>query len=194
MRLAFTLSPVALILIGAAAHAQQINADRPGVGSSPQVVPQFTLEPELGTDNQAVRLGVLPGFELDRDDSSWGAKLALHDGKKLKLAFKLSYDSDLHTVLELPANYVFSDKFSLGTTAIWSRSMQTYATGFNFTPTTRLTITPTLYYESKARAAIFVAWLLPGHDNWQIDIGYDQQRVSAGISTAVDFARLLKKR
>jgi hypothetical protein len=175
------------------AQAQQITADRPGIGSDPEVVPPFTLQPELGTDSREIRLGLLPGFEVDRDDSSWAGKLALIANPKLKASFKLSYDNDLHLVLEVPANYTFSTWFNLGTTVVWSRSMQTYAGEFNFTPTTRLTITPTLYYEAKARAAIFVAWILPKHDNWQIDVGYDQHRVSAGISTAIDFARLLKR-
>jgi hypothetical protein len=176
------------------AHAQQITADRPGIGSDPEVVPQFTLQPELGTDSQEVRLGLLPGFELDRDNSSWGAKLALADNAKFKLSFKASYDNQLHTVLEIPANYTFNALFNLGTTVIWSRTMQTYAGQFNFTPTTRLTITPTLYYESKPRAAIFVAWVVPHHDNWQLDIGYDQHRVSAGVSTALNLAGLFKQR
>ena len=185
---------LALLMVAHAAHADQISADRPGIGSSPQVVPQFTLQPELGTDNKEVRLGLVKGFELDRDNSSWSAKLALVDNAKFKAAFKVSYDSALHTVLEIPANYTLNTLFSLGTTVIWSRSMQTYAAGFNFTPTTRLTITPTLYYETKPRAAIFAAWVLPRHDNWQLDIGYDQHRFSAGISTAVNFAGLFKKR
>ncbi|MDP9056472.1 MAG: hypothetical protein M3N34_03965 [Pseudomonadota bacterium] len=193
MRPVFTSFAIALFL-APPVHAQQIAADRPGVGSAPTVVPQFTLEPELGTDGKEIRLGVLPGFELDRDDTSWGAKLALANSEKFKLAFKASYDNDLHAVLELPANYTFNALFNLGTTVIWSHSSQTYAAEFNVTPTGRLTITPTLYYESKARAAIFVAWIVPHHDNWQLDISYDQHRISAGISTAIDIARLLKKR
>jgi hypothetical protein len=183
----------ALIVASGAARAQQITADRPGVGSDPDVVPQFTLQPELGTDGHEIRLGLLPGFEIDRDDSSWAGKLALIANPKLKMSFKLSYDNDLHLELEVPANYTFNAWFNLGTTVVWSRSMQTYAGEFNFTPTTRLTITPTLYYDTKARAAIFVAWVLPQHDHWQVDVGYDQHRVSAGISTAIDFSRLLKR-
>ena len=183
----------AILVASSAVHADQIGADRPGIGSSPSVVPQFTLQGEVGTDNQEVRLSIIKGLELDRDDTSWGAKLALDDSDSFKLAFKASYDRDLHTVLELPANYTFSPLFNLGTTIIWSRSMQTYAAEFNFTPTQRLTITPTVYYESKTRLAIFAAWILPEHDNWQVDISFDQNRVSAGVSTALDLARLFKK-
>jgi hypothetical protein len=194
MRLVCALLSLVLMVPIGAAHAQQISADRPGVGSSPDVVPQFTLQGEVGTDTREVRLGLLPGFEVDRDDSSWAGKLALITNAKFKASFKLSYDDDLHLVLEVPANYTFSSWFNLGTTVIWSHAMQTYAGTFNFTPTSRLTITPSLYYESKVRTAIFVAWILPRHDNWQIDVGYDQHRVSAGISTAIDFAHLLGKR
>lgn len=186
LALSFALSAVPAL-------ADQISADRPGIGSDPEVIPQFTLQGELGTDSKEVRLGVLPGFELDRDQSSWGAKIALADTAKLKVSFRASYDNELHTVLEIPANYTVNALFNLGTTVVWSRTMQTYAGEFNFTPTKRLTITPTLYYESKLRTAIFAAWVLPGHDNWQLDIGYDQHRVSAGISTALDLARLFRK-
>ncbi len=134
MRLTFAILASALMLIITPACADQINADRPGIGSSPQTVPQSTLQAEVGTDNQEIRFGVLKGFELDRDDSSWAAKLTLFDTAKFKAAFKASYDNQLHTVLEIPANYTFSPLFNLGTTVIWSRSMQTYAAEFNCHP------------------------------------------------------------
>ncbi len=190
----YARAALALMLVPATAQAEPITADRPGVGSDPDVVPQFTVQGEVGTDTREVRLGLVTGLEVDRDDSSWAAKLALANSAKLKLSFKVSYDNQLHTVLEMPANYTFNSLFNLGTTVIWSRSSQTYAGEFNFTPTSRLTITPTLYYESKTRAAIFVAWVVPRHDNVQLDIGYDQHRVSAGISAALDLRRLVGKR
>ena len=185
---------LALMLVSATAHADQITADRPGIGSDPEVVPQFTVQGEVGTDSKEIRLGIFNGFEIDRDDSSWAGKLALADSKTFKLSFKVSYDHDLHTVLEAPANYIFNSWFNLGTTVIWSRLMQTYAGEFNFTPTKRLTITPTLYYESRTRAAIFAAWVLPRHDNIQLDIGYDQHQVNVGISAALDLKRLVGRR
>lgn len=185
---------LALVQISAAAHAQQINADRPGIGSDPETVPQFTVQAEVGTDSREIRLGVLKGFELDRDDTSWGAKLGLVDSPKLQMALKLAYDSDLKTVVELPASFILASWFYLGTDVILSHSSQTYAGEFNFTPTKRLTITPTFYYDTKPRGAIFAALVLPGHDNVQVDLGYDQHKVSLGISTALDLAKLLKKR
>lgn len=184
----------AAILPAPAAHAQLINPDRPGIGSDPETVPPFTIEAELGTDGKEIRLGVLKGFELDRDNTSWGAKLGLIDSAKLQMSVRLSYDHDLKTVIEVPANYIFSPWFYLGTDVLWSQSAQTYAGEFNFTPTPRLTITPTLYYDTRARAAIFVAWIPPGHDNIQFDIGYDQRKVNIGISTAFNLAKILKHR
>jgi hypothetical protein len=185
---------IALIQIAPAVHAQLINPDRPGVGSSAETVPQFTVEAELGTDGKEIRLGVLHGFELDRDDTSWGAKLGLVDNAKLQMALKLSYDNDRKTVIEVPANYSFNAWFHLGADVIWSNSSQSYASEFIFTPTTRVTITPILYYDTKARGAIFAAWIPPRHDNVQFDIGYDKHEVSLGISTAFNLARVLKHR
>jgi hypothetical protein len=181
-------------LASSTAHAQLISPDRPGIGSDPGTVPQFTIEGELGSDNKEVRLGVLKGFELDRDDTSWAAKLALVDGKKLQMAVKLSYDNDLKTVIEVPASYVLASWFTLGADVQWSHSSQTYAGEFNFTPTKRLRITPTLYYESRTRAAVFAAWIPPSYDNVQFDVGYDQHRISVGISTAFNLKRVFSKR
>lgn len=185
---------LALTQLPLVAHAQLINPDRPGIGSDPETVAQFTLEGEVGTDSREVRLGVLKGFELDRDDTSWGAKLALVDHAKLQMSLKLSYDNDLKTVIEVPASYIFSSWFYLGTDVIWSHSSQTYAGEFNFTPTPRVTITPTFYYDTKARGAIFIAWIPPKWDNVQFDVGYDKDKFSVGISTAFNLAKLLKNR
>ena len=92
------------MLAPALAHADQISPDRPGIGPASDVVPQFTWQGEVGTDTHEVRFGLLPGFELDRDDTSWGAKLALVKNAKFKAALKLSYDNDLKTVVDLPTN------------------------------------------------------------------------------------------
>jgi len=182
-----------IMLAPASAYAQHITADRPGIGSDPEVVPQYTLQGEVGTDTQAGRIGLLPGLELDRDNTSWGAKLALIDGARLKASLKLSYDRDLKTVVEVPANYTFNTWFNLGADVSWSHNSQTFAGEFNFTPTSRLTITPTVYYDTRIRGALFAAWIPKGHDNLQFDVGYDQNRYSAGISVAFNLAALIRK-
>jgi hypothetical protein len=179
-------------MAGATAQAQQISADRPGIGSDPEVVPVFTLQPEVGSDSREIRLGVLPGFELDRDDDSWGAKLALSNRAKFKLSVKGTYDDNHRAGVEIPASFVFNRLFYVTTDVIWSRAAQTYAAEFNFTPTQRLTITPTVYYDTRTRAALFAAWIPRGHDNVQFDIGYDRHKISAGISTAFDLKRLIR--
>jgi hypothetical protein len=181
---------VLLALTGTAAQAQMITADRPGVGSDPDVVPQFTLQPEIGTDTREVRLGVLPGFEVDRDDDSWGAKLALVNHPALKLSLKGTIDDGGKAGFEVPASVVLNSLFYVTTDVIWTRAAQTYAAEFNFTPTPRLTISPVAYYDTKARGALFAAWIPKGHDNVQFDIGYDQHRLVVGISAALDLKKL----
>jgi hypothetical protein len=181
---------LALILTGATAQAQPITADRPGVGSDPDVVPPFTLQPEIGTDTREVRLGLLPGVEVDRDDDSWGAKLALVDHTSFKLSVKGTIDDSGQGGFELPASLVVNSLFYVTTDVIWTRAAQTYAAEFNLTPTPRLTISPTFYVDTRPRGAVFAAWVPRGHDNLQFDIGYDRRRLSVGISTAFDLTRL----
>gem|GEM_PF-2434520 len=181
---------LALIGTGAAAHGQQITADRPGVGSDPDVVPPFTLQPEIGSDTREVRLGLLPGFEVDRDDDSWGAKLALFDHAKFKLSVKGTVDDSGQASFEVPVSVVFNSLFYLTTDVVWTRAAQTYAAEFNLTPTPRLTISPTFYVDTKPRGALFAAWTPRGHDNVQFDIGYDRRRLIVGISTAFDLTKL----
>lgn len=185
---------LALVLSAAPVLAQPVSADRPGIGSDLEAMPQFTLQAKLASDNRDVRPGALRGFEVGGGNYSWGAKLSLADNGNLKISYTASYDSQLLTALTIPAKDNFNTLFNPGTTASWSHAMQTHAGEFNFTPTTRLTITPALYYERKPRAAIFAAWVLPKHDNWQLDLGYDQHKFSAGVSTALDFAAIFKKR
>jgi hypothetical protein len=180
----------ALALAGTAAQAQQITADRPGVGSDPDVVPQFTLQAEIGTDSREGRFGVLPGLELDRDDADWAAKVALIDHPGLKLSVRGVIGDDGKAGFEVPASLVLDKLFFVTTDIIWTRAAQTYVAEFNLTPTSRLTISPTAYYDTKARAALYAAWVPPGHDNLQLDIGYDQHRLIVGISAAFDLARL----
>jgi len=179
-----------VILTGAAAHAQQITADRPGVGSDPDVVPPFTIQPEIGSDTREVRLGLLPGFEVDRDDDSWGAKLALVEHHGFKLSVKGTIDDSGQAGFEVPASVAINSLFYLTTDVIWTRAAQTYAAEFNLTPTARLTISPTFYVDTKPRGALFAAWIPRGHDNVQFDIGYDRRRLIVGISTAFDLAKL----
>lgn len=182
-----------LALAGAPAQAQMIAADRPGVGSDPETVPQFTLQGELGTDTREVRLGVLKGFELDRDDTSWGAKLALVDHGGFKLSVRGARGDDGTIALEAPASLAFTNWLSVTTDVIWTRAAQTYAAEVNLNPTPRLTVTPSVYYDDKPRLALFAAWVLPHADNLQLDIGYDRQRLIVGISTAINLRKLLRR-
>ena len=186
----------ALVLIAAPCHAQQITADRPGIGIDPEVVPQGTLQPELGSDGKEVRLGLLNGLEADWQaaggDSAEGIKLRLIDRPAFKASLRLAHDQQLHGVIEVPANVTVTPWFNFGADAMLSRTSKVYAAEFNFQPTGRLTITPTLYHDGRPRAALFAAWMPPGHDNVQFDIGWDQGKISVGISTALDFSKLLR--
>ena len=186
-----------LALIASPSVAQQITSDRPGIGIDPEVVPQWTLQPEMGTDTKEVRIGILKGLEADWQDgggdSAEGIKLRLIDKPAVKLALRLAYDQQLHGVVEAPINVTVTPWFNLGLDAMISRTSKVYAGEFNFQPTGRLTITPTLYHDGKARGAMFVAWVPPGHDNVQFDAGWDQGKVSVGISTALDFAGLMRR-
>jgi len=167
----------------------QIDADRPGIGSDPQVVPQYTLQPEMGTDGREIRLGLLPGLEVDRDETDWGVKLRMTDGDNLKASAKVTYGGSTIGV-EIPANIGVSRWFNLGLDAQYKPNTPlAYAAEFNVTPTNRLTITPTIYHDTKPRAAIFAAWVPPAHDNIQLDVGYAQGKVTVGIATAISFKR-----
>ena len=193
--LAFMLALVilAIAMVPVCAHADQITADRPGIGIDPETVPQWTLQPEMGTDSQEVRLGLLKGLEADwqgdQGDTAEGIKLAVMDSAKVKSSIRLAYDQQLHGVVEVPVDVQGPSWFSLGIDAMISRTSQVYSAAFNFAPTGRLTISPTIYHDDKPRAAIFIAWVPPGHDNVQFDAGYDQGKISVGISTAISFAR-----
>lgn len=93
---------------------------------------------------------------------------------------------------ELPASVVLSKLVYVTTDVIWTRAAQTYTAEINLTPTPRLTISPTVYYDTRARAALFASWVPRGADNVQFDLGYDRHRLVVGISTALDLARLLR--
>ena len=179
-----------VVLIGTSAQAQMITADRPGVGSDPDVVPQFTLQAEVGTDTHEARLGLLPGFEIDRDQDSTGAKLALVAHPAFKLSVKAAIDDHGKAGFEAPVSVVLNSLFYVTTDVIWTRAAQTYAAEFNLTPTRRLTISPVFYVDTKPRGALFAAWIPRGHDTVQFDIGYDRRRLIVGISTAFDLAKL----
>lgn len=182
-----------IILCNNPTFGQIITADRPGIGADPETVPQYTLQPEMGTDSKEIRLGVLKGFELDRDDTSWGAKVSLVDNDTFKSSLKISYDETLKTVVEIPSNYTYNKWFNLGTDISISKTVKIYAGEFNFTPTSTLTISPTVYFDRKPRVAAFVAWIPPKHQNIQFDIGYDKKKFSIGISTALNFKDIFKK-
>lgn len=179
----------ALLLFSIPVSAQQISADRPGVGSDAEVVPVYTLQPEMGTDTKEIRFGVFKDTELDKDDTSWGLKHSVIQTDKIKTALKLSYDKDLGVVAELPTQIALNKLFYLGTDVIISKHQKTYVGEFNITLTDRLTITQSFYYDTKPRYGIFVAWIPPKHDNVQFDIGYDQGKLIFGISTAINFHR-----
>lgn len=188
------LNAAAVLLLALAplsAHAQAIQPDRPGIGTDPDVVVPWTLEPEAGTDGFEIRLGIAKGIELDHDRTSWGAKIAL-PGRAVKTAIKISYDNALGAVVEVPAAIGVSKWFNLGLDAALSRSQQVYAAEFNVTPTGRLTISPAIYHDGKLRAAVFAAWVV--RDNLQLDLGYDKRRVAVGMSTSVGIKQLLQHR
>lgn len=182
--LIFTLAPLS-------AHAQAIQPDRPGIGADPDVVAPWTLESESGTDGFEIRVGIAPGVEIDHDTTSWGAKIAL-PSTAVKTAIKISYNSALGAVVEIPANLKVSKWFNLGLDAALSRNQQVYAAEFNIAPTSRFTISPAVYHDGKLRAAIFAAWVV--RDSVQLDIGYDKHRAIVGVSTALDIKQLLQRR
>jgi len=184
------LYAIGLLLSSTTASAQeQISADRPGVGSDAEVVPVYTLQPEMGTDTKEIRFGIFKNTELDKDDTSWGIKHSITHSDKLKVSLKLSYDKDLGLIAEVPTQIALNKLFYLGTDVIVSKHKQTYVGEFNITPTDRLTITQSLYYDTKPRYGIFIAWIPPKHNNVQFDLGLDQKKFIIGISTAIDFHR-----
>ena len=191
------LSLTLLLLAAPAAHAQQISADRPGVGSDPEVAPQFVLQPEMGTDGREIRIGVAGGVEIDRDEDNWAAKFRLADNDTIKTSVKLSRKDDTGRIgIEVPLNVAAAHwlNVTLDAQMYAQRSSNVYAAEFNFAPTGRLTITPTLYRDTKTRAALFGAWVPFAHDNIQLDIGYYQHRAVVGISAAIDFSDILKQK
>jgi len=190
MRLFWEIALVLLLLtIVRPADGQIISADRPGVGSDADVVPLYTLQPEIGTDTKEIRFGIADNTEVDRDDTSWGIKYSLISNNHYKLSAKAIYDKDLKAGVELPAQFIPSKYFYFGTDVILFKHSKTYVGEFNITPNERLTITNSLYYDTKMKDGIFLTWVPPKHDNVQFDIGYDKKRFIIGISTAIDFRK-----
>ena len=178
------------LLFSFPAFAQnQISADRPGIGSDADVVPLYTLQPEMGTYTKEIRFGIYKNTEIDKDDTSWGIKHNISSTDKLKLSLKASYDENLGWVIEVPTQHNINKYFYIGADAIISKTQKTYVAEFNITPTSRLTITNSLYYSGKPRLAIFAAWIPPKHDNVQFDVGFDQKKLIIGISTDIDFKK-----
>ena len=156
-------------------------------------MPQFTLQGEIGSDSREVRFGLAKGFEVDREDAGWSAKLALVDHARFKLSLRGSIGDDGKAGFEVPASVAINSLLTVSTELIWTRESQTYSAGLNVSATKRLTISPIFYHDGKARAALFATWVPPGADNLQFDIGYDQQRVIVGISTAINLRKLLRR-
>lgn len=185
--------PIVHWLIGAlllamfpiAVLAEPISADRPGPGCDPATLSQGRFQAELGNDSMEARLGLAHGLELDRDDTHWSLKAAVIDHDPIKASVKLSYDGEVPS-LEIPASYHVAPWLTLGLDALWDRSGDSYAAEFALSPTQHLTITPTLYHDGKLRGAVFAAWIPPGHDRVQFDVGLDKGKVSAGVSVALE--------
>ena len=133
------------------------------------------------------------GFEVDREDAGWSAKLALVDHARFKLSLRGSIGDDGKAGFEVPASVAINSLLTVSTELIWTRESQTYSAGLNVSATKRLTISPIFYHDGKARAALFATSVPPGADNLQFDIGYDQQRVIVGISTAINLRKLLRR-
>lgn len=180
----YLIGALLLALFPLTALAEPIQADRPGLGSDPELVSPGQFQLELGTDSMEARLGLLRGLELDRDDTHWSLKAAVLDHDPIKASVKLSYDGEVPS-LEIPASYRVTPWLTLGLDALWDRSGDSYAAEFALSPTQHLTLTPTLYHDGKLRGAVFAAWIPPGHENLQFDVGLDKGKVSAGVSVAL---------
>ena len=167
----------------------QIDADRPGTGSDAEVVPLYTLNVEMGTDGREIRLGVLPHLEVDRDETNWGLKYGYIDNDHFKGSVKVTLDSHQQWSLELPMQKSVNKWFYLGTDVIITKDSRTYVGEFNFTPTSRLTISHDIYYDNKLHYGIYAAWIPPRHNNVQFDVGYADHKVTVGIAVAVAFRK-----
>jgi hypothetical protein len=58
-----------------------------------------------------------------------------------------------------------------------------------------LTITPTLYYDDRLRPAIFFSYVLPKHQNIQLDAGWNEEKTGSlgRFEVGISFAFGLKK-
>lgn len=178
--------------LAAPCRADPLVTDRPGIGSSPETVPQGTLQGEIGTDGTEIRFGLLPGAEVDHDDSGWAVKAQLFRDGKFSASGRLNYDG--HVVgIEVPASVSITPWASLALDASWSRDGDVYAAGLGISPAQRLTLTPMIYHDGRFHAAIFTAWVVPGRDNMQVDIGFDQDRINAGLSIAFDGGSIIHR-
>jgi len=163
--------------------APYISADRPGIGSDADTLPQFTLQPEMGTDGREIRAGITDRLEVNRDENDWAVKYRLIGTEKAKASVKLTYHS-----VELPMNFILSDHVNIGIDTLLSRDGNVYVGELNLTPNPRLTIMPTFYYDTKPRMSIFASYIPKGHNNIQLDIGFDRGKAIIGIATAIDFS------
>jgi len=170
-----------LILVGliipAQAICEPISADRPGIGTDPDIA---ALQAEIGTDGQEYRLGITPKSEVDLANGVWGVKYLLTSSDK----FKASIRADINGNIELPATITMSDKINIGTDII---NLNTYVAQLNYNINKNATLSPSVYYDGKPRLAIFAAYIPQKNNNIQFDIGYDRRSISAGVSFKPSF-------
>lgn len=164
------------------AHADPISADRPGVGSSPDIVQPGSIQFEAGNDSQNARIGITKNLEVSKDDQSVGMKYQFYKDGKFRAATKVSYANDSTFIIELPTQYDINDKVSLGTDVILTKDSQTYVGSVNYNLTKNFTVSNDVYYDDHVRYAVFVGYILPSNPNIQLDVGYDQEKVKFGIS------------
>lgn len=171
------------------AYADQINSDRPGVGSSPEIVNPLSIQTEIGNDSKNIRLGITKNFELSKDQDSFGGKYKFVSKNSFDAAVKVSYAKDSTFIIELPTQISVNRHLSLGTDVILAKDSKTYVGTANLVPVQNFTITNSIYYDDKVRYGVFLAWTPPKHSNLQFDIGYDQGKIKFGISIGMKLHR-----
>ena len=163
-----------------------ISADRPGIGSDPEVAEKGSIQVEMGSDSKEVRIGLTKSTELDWQDGALAVKRALNEN----VSVRVSYSGAGGASFEIPASLKVSEKLTVGFDALWSKSDKLAAAEFNYTVFDGLSATPTIYYDQKCRFAFFLAYIPKNRQDTQLDIGVDKNKVYFGISTRIDFAGL----
>ena len=175
------IAAVTCLLLSVPASADPIQADRPGIGTDVQTVPVGDIQAEVGTDAYEVRYGLSNDLEIMKDNTSEGVKYQFLN-KKFKGSVKISYDSTLGVYGELPLEYDFTDKFTVSTDIIISKMSQTYAAEFNYSPKSDITLTNSVYYDTKPRWAISIAYIPPKQQYVQFDASLVNKKPVVGIS------------